>query len=577
MDKYNLHLLIESLINFFNVTLDLWIYLINRFPWIFGLVGGWSVVTYLCFKNIPKYYYFLYVLLITILLHPLQIIFLPLWSLTVFEEKLYLPESHLYIYIGYMIIGIIMTFLLYRYTLHSLDIAISKLLKKSSLSRSVATDIRTISSDVPDKLLSYDPVKYFRKNKIFVGLSRHSKPVYFDMKMWLSSHTQLLGTTGVGKSMAAACLLTQAIRNGETIIAFDPKDDEFLPHVLKQEASLAGIDFYYIDLKGPVAQINILKGKSEAQIDEMLTTAFSLAEKGTDADFYRLYDRKAARMFANQCAAKSDSFNQLVRQFIIDNPELQENAPKFKADLEEMSALPVLSAKNGLDIKRAISKGAVIYVKGSTRYSQILKTQKMLLISFIQFIESRNRDESRSVCIFLDEFKHAMSKPAFEALSTIRDKRAHLILAHQSLGDLRDTPEDIKPDSAVATVNENCAIKLTYKIRDPDTADWLSRMSGKILIDDEMRSFTTKTLTEIKKPEKVLRQTERCLIDTNMLMSLPTRCAVLYGNGLADFVFISPIKVYKDGNDIKPTFFENNNSKLGGDEKSIAEDLLDVD
>lgn len=102
-------------------------------------------------------------------------------------------------------------------------------------------------------------------------------------------------------------------------------------------------------------------------------------------------------------------------------------------------------------------------------------------------------------------------------------------------------------------------------------------MSGKILIDDEVRNFTTRTLTEVKKPETMLRQTERCLIDTNMLMSLPKRCAVLYGNGLADFVFISPIKVIKDDSNITPTLFDNNDSILGDNKKSIAEDLLDVD
>ncbi len=162
------------------------------------------------------------------------------------------------------------------------------------------------------------------------------------------------------------------------------------------------------------------------------------------------------------------------------------------------------------------------------------------------------------------------------------------MLAHQSLGDLRDCPKDIDPDSVVSSINENCAIKLTYKVNDPNTADWLARMSGQILVDDEMRSIkTTKALTEVKNPDRMLRQTERCLIDTNMLQSLPSRCAVLYGNGLADFVFTSPIKVIKKSEYTTPTIFDdldgdnscpNDDIGLnGGSHNSIAEGLLDVD
>jgi len=113
-------------------------------------------------------------------------------------------------------------------------------------------------------------------------------------------------------------------------------------------------------------------------------------------------------------------------------------------------------------------------------------------------------------------------------------------------------------------------------------------MSGQILVDDEMRSIkTTKALTEVKNPDRMLRQTERCLIDTNMLQSLPSRCAVLYGNGLADFIFTSPIKVIKKSEYITPTIFDDSDDEtaytnndmdyVGGGHVSVAEGLLDVD
>ena len=67
-------------------------------------------------------------------------------------------------------------------------------------------------------------------------------------------------------------------------------------------------------------------------------------------------------------------------------------------------------------------------------------------------------------------------------------------------------------------------------------------MSGNILIDDEVRSLETNTvLAERERDIRSLRQSERYLVDTNMLQSLPPRCAVNYGNGLARFVFTSPV------------------------------------
>ena len=57
-------------------------------------------------------------------------------------------------------------------------------------------------------------------------------------------------------------------------------------------------------------------------------------------------------------------------------------------------------------------------------------------------------------------------------------------------------------------------------------------MSGSIRADDEQRELSTdRLLTERGRGAHSLRQTERHLVDENMLQSLPPRCAVLYGDG----------------------------------------------
>ena len=74
----------------------------------------------------------------------------------------------------------------------------------------------------------------------------------------------------------------------------------------------------------------------------------------------------------------------------------------------------------------------------------------------------------------------------FEAISG--DKGLHAIVAHQSLADLRDVPADLDPDSVVGSVIENTALKIIYKLQDPDTAEWIAKRSGIKLVDEEMRS-----------------------------------------------------------------------------------------
>ncbi|MEC3929536.1 TraM recognition domain-containing protein, partial [Citrobacter braakii] len=103
-----------------------------------------------------------------------------------------------------------------------------------------------------------------------------------------------------------------------------------------------------------------------------------------------------------------------------------------------------------------------------------------------------------------------------------RDKGVHIIMAHQSVKDLYDCPADLEGDAVAGSVIENCKFMLVYRLRDPDTADWVARMTGSILVDDEMRKVKTDiSLTEKMETDRMIRQAERYYIDSNMLLNLP--------------------------------------------------------
>jgi len=118
--------------------------------------------------------------------------------------------------------------------------------------------------------------------------------------------------------------------------------------------------------------------------------------------------------------------------------------------------------------------------------------------------------------------KYHLSRPALEGLGAARDKGMHLILAHQSLGDLRDCPADLDAEAVVDGVVENCRLRVAYRVINPETAEWLAAMSGEILVDDETRRVERNAAgSEVMDHERTVRQATRYLVDVNMLLNLP--------------------------------------------------------
>ena len=457
-----------------------------------------------------------------------------------------LPISQFYWLLGGLIIPWVATFLLFRYAGSIWSKISTGLTKQFGQQRARRTDIRTVAETLPGSLdRPYLPVKYFNvKRGIFMGLDVMKHPVYLEWGNWCAAHVQIMGTTGSGKSVAAGGFLYQAILNGESVIAMDPKNDRHLQHVLAQAAAKKGVRYLFFDLQAELAQWNPFMNKSAMEIEDLLAAGLGLADKGTDADFYRIEDRRVSGQFAKFCVDRPGALHEHVTAFYVQHLNLVDVAKKFFADLEELATTPCVQAQQGFNLQQLLAEGVVIYVKGSTRNPRVLKIQRIFLLACMQAIEVRSLNDARSVSIFLDEFKYQLSRPALAALGTIRDKNAHVLIAHQSLGDLSDCDGDLNPEAVKGAVMENCSVRLVYRVQDPDTARWLAEKSGTILVDDEIREVKRNFgFTEMSSPERTLRQAERAYIDVNQWLSLPRRCAVLMGPDLAQFVYTSPIPV----------------------------------
>lgn len=362
-----------------------------------------------------------------------------------------------------------------------------RMIKKSKLERNTRTDVRKVKELLPDSI-EYNPLDYIDLKKgVFIGLNKDDQPQYITIKEFKTQHAAIIGTTGSGKGVTATVLLYQAILLGEAVFVEDPKDDEWAPHVLREACKKAGKKFTLINLNKLNFQLDLLADISHEQLEELF-----------NADFVQ---------------------------------SLREDVPAFCGELEEIALVNSINAKNGFSLKEVFDDGGCCYIIGSTRNQKIISAQRMILTRLIQIAETRDRINStpRTVSIFLDELKYHLSRPALEGLGTARDKGVHIFMAFQAIDDLRDCPSDLNGDSVIGAIIENAKFKLIYKIQNPETAEWAAKMTGSILVDDEMRKVRTDlSLTEKVDTDRMIRQAESYYVDSNMFLNLPEKVGFVF-------------------------------------------------
>jgi len=452
------------------------------------------------------------------------------------------------ILISFTVVGVIFHYVARRILSPEIDKLKRKMVKKTSLERNTRTDVREIKALLPTTE-KYDPEQFIDLKKgVFIGLNENRDPQYIPLSDWQKQHADVIGTTGAGKGVATGLLIYQSILADEGVFEMDPKNDEWAPHLIRKACEDAGKPFYLIDLNKPEYQLNLIDGITAEHLEELFIAGFSLAEKGEAADFYRIDDRRAARATAqlineNPTATIRDLFNSDFVQSIA------ETIKGFFGKIEELALLNSINAPDGLALKKIFDDGGCCYIIGSMRNSKVIATQRMILVRLMQLAELRDRINTtpRPIAIHLAELKYHLSRPALEGLGAARDKGVHIIMDHQSVADLRDCPADLNGDAVVGAVVENAKFKLVYKLQDPDTALWVAKMSGTILVDDESRKAkTNRVLTEVIDDERTIRQAERFYIDSNMLLNLPPFVSYIFtATELPRAALISPLKVKK--------------------------------
>ncbi len=453
-----------------------------------------------------------------------------------------LLESALMIFLGVMVSALI-----YRHVVPAINASLVHLTHPSKIVEAdKKTDIRTVAECLPTQRQEYDPRQYFIKNAIFFGLDEKMNVLYVKGEV---PHMSVVGPTGLGKGRILQILAWQWLLAQETVIYLDPKNDEWMPHVLFAACQAANVPYHFINLNPEGGyQFNILQDATVAEIDDLFQSIFSLGSQGGDADFYRAKDRAASRVAA-VIAAENGLTIELLYYRLISDPDLIEEAPGFIDSLAELSRLPAINSRSGaFSLKSSIEKSMGVYVVGSMINESVRRAQRMIFVRIQQIASARPRmsETLRTICVIGDEAAHHLSRPVVGALGASRDKGIRIVLAFQNLGNLRQVPQDMDADGTVNEINGNTKIKLVYQLIDPDSRAYFASLSGSIPVVEESRIITRNwALGETASDERTTRKGERFLIDENMLASLPYGWGAFYGGGLARLCNVGLIKVPK--------------------------------
>jgi len=401
---------------------------------------------------------------------------------------------------------------------------ISNLLRSGRVEQTKDTpsDIRTEAQRYRAK--DFSPAKYYKRDKIFLGITADKKPVYVPLSTWRETNTQLIGPTRYGKGVIIGALMDQAIRLGDATVYIDPKWDRFAPIIMYLAAKAMGRPFYYVSLNdGAPGAWAPFEGGTERDAFARMEVGFGLEDTGDPGtDYYKTLEReilakafKESRTIPGLAQALSGAVGNKSRSQLLRWREYASLCP---------------APGTGFSLAKALQEGAVVYVQGSLDDSVIKVATKLFIMEVIQ--EARRLDSARPhhLTFIIDELRFLVSKQLADALATVVGFRVNIVTAYQSTKDLL-APDDrtLNGQALFQSINTNSQIKAVYGGAEFDTAEWIADLTG--TVQKEVRKFEGTEVRpgggEVWGKNRMIGAQEEALVHPNVVMTLPPRVCVV--------------------------------------------------
>lgn len=438
----------------------------------------------------------------------------------------------------------------------------SRFTVKNSIRRGSKTDIRSMGKELP-QIANYNPLRFINLKKgIFVGLDEMVKPIYLQIEDWYKRHFLIVGATRSGKGVAMQVLSIQSLMLGEALVVLDPKGDKYMPDIFKEQCNKLGIPYTYIDLTKDVAQINLIADFNARDLKNCFVESFSQREMGSESDVYRKNEQEFLENLANfivsqnsnehgtreaitRLGAESKSLAQICKDYDVNR--YADNYKSSVSDLNKLVNIRSINA-NSNSLAELIEQGGCVYIVGDLLDETMKKIQRFIFCRVIQLARNySNANNERNITVFADELVAHISRFVAESYTVSLGWGLKIVSAIQDLKLLRGAPADLDPEFLKGAVFGNSQNKLFYRADDIDTADFLSDMTGKIIVEEEQKQVTRNSLNSEKLERQTrLVQSERNYFDRNMILNLKqfeaVFCASLpYRSTIASLCKTSPV------------------------------------
>ena len=398
------------------------------------------------------------------------------------------------------------------------------------------------------KPMIYNPQRYYKNGCIFLGLGEDSKPTRVPIAEWKMENQKVIGPTQTGKGVLIGLQLDQAIRYGMTVVFIDPKPDKHAYAIMQQACKQTGRRLVSFDINGVIpGRWEPFRTGTDREVKTRLYTALGLLETGKESDFYKIKERRDIDHVFPKWDRRIYTLHKALSG-INKPPERALNLISEMSNLRSINPPP----KRGIDIDRALTESAVVYIRASITDPLILQTAKVFIQCVLQSTMRLYSEGKRRSHLFLviDEVRFMASNLLANTLATITGTDAHLCVTYQSLQDLRNIDDvTVDKDSVDKSINVNCKSSIYYQAVDFETAQYASEQTGTKQITRYRYNIKQNVLGgEIYEDSSMITHEDKPYIDPNTFLMLPERVAVhMRPNKLAKLLYPHWVNV-----DIKP-------------------------
>ncbi len=445
--------------------------------------------------------------------------------------------------IAFMIIGYITSILYHRYIVPNTS-AFFKRWRVHQTADSLS-DIRAEQGRLKPKM--FLPSQYYKNDKFFMGLNEKNKPIYIDDNVWIKQNQKSIGPTQTGKGVHIGVQVDQAIRKNMCVFVIDPKPDAHLPHIMKQACEETGRPFVSLDLNhGANGKWSPFIGGSQRDIRSRIIYAFGLQDMGDQADFYKAAERE----ILDKIMPTWDGQLETLRKELI-TPKYKNESGRMRSYVNEWLSIDTFSPRKGrgFSVGRSLENNAVVYIRASLDDQTVIKAATVMIMEIVQELKTLYAQSKRETHLFfaIDEVRFMISDMLADALATVVGFDANLLIAYQSIKDLRSLKDQsLDAESIEESVNVNCKLTLCYMAIDTETAEWAAELSG--IVQKSVSQFEQVSIkkygAEVWGKQRMLSQQEEHYITANVMRMLPERVGILFlPNQLAQILYTCWIPV----------------------------------